>query len=73
LQLCGKAFRHGHFPCVVHGLLCVAIEQFSGLHAMMKFLETDGAVGGGALHEVSWTQVVGMGEASRSLQNYGSA
>jgi hypothetical protein len=61
-----------HCSCVAK-LFGVAIEQFSGLHAMIKLLETDGVVGGGALHEVSWTQVVGMREASRSLQNYGRA
>jgi len=40
-----------------------AIEQFSGLHATIKFLETDGAIGCGALHEVCSAQIMGMREA----------
>ena len=53
-QLCGKTFRCGHVPGLAHVGWCGAIKQFAGLHAMIKFLETDGAVGSGPLHEVGW-------------------
>ena len=52
----------------LHGRWCAAIKQFSGFHAIIKFLEADGAVGCGALHEVGRAQIMGMGEASRGDQ-----